>query len=560
MRISLSIKMLLLTLGSFLLLIFGILASLYLYFNRFYEPEKINQMIQSMNKFTSELESNQWTEDQLYSEVAKFMKNQNVGMSIQSPYSQFTTTAVQAMRIRKFPDNALINNIFSKNTLMMKNLQEMFPEFDTEGVFPITYAKGAASDISDYYSLASTPMSIDIVASANINGTLVLYPSTSSTTITISDTIDTYYEKGISYTISTIPYTNYRQVDFTKESTLKNGEIKIISVNLSLQSVDEVTKFLMRFFPFLITASIILTFIMVMVYTKTISKPIIRITDTANRMANMELGISSNIKRKDELGALSTSLNTLSINLKNALDDLNYANDKLKTDYENEIRQEKARKEFVANVSHELKTPLGIIRSYTEGIRDGVKSEKRAHYMEVVLNEITHMDQMLLEMLEISKFDAGIVTYNKVTSPIKPFLNKAIHVFCDKALNKGVTFELIGEFDTVKMDEKKIERVLNNLIGNAVKYCNNNSIIRIFGEHSCNIQWIRIENECPKLSEETLSKIWDRFYKVDSSHNRDIEGTGLGLAIVKSILEGHGCTYGVINTDRGINFYFTLDT
>ncbi len=534
MKTSLSAKMLLLTLGSFLLLIFGITASLYLYFNRFYEPEKINQMINSINKFTAELENSQWSDEELYSEVSKFMKNQNATMSIQSQLSLVMAAPAKAVLTNSIPDYVVL----SKE--------------------PVRADSFSSLDLTSYAPLTTGP-SLDTVAAANINGSLVLYP-TALTAATVASPLDINKKKGVTYTISTIPYTNYRQVNFIKKSTLKSGEVKITSVNLSLQSVNEVTSFLIRFFPFLISASILLSFIMVVVYSKTISKPIISITKTANRMANMELGISSDIKRSDELGALSSSLNTLSVNLKNALDDLSFANTKLTADYEKELCQDKARKEFVANVSHELKTPLGIIRSYTEGIRDGVRAEKKEHYMEVILNEITHMDQMILEMLEISRYDAGAVTYTKKASDISLYLEKSMQIFSEKAYEKGVDIQILGEFGTVIMDEKKIERAVNNLMENAVKYCSSNSTIQVFGERNGKEQRVLIENCCPALSEEAISKIWDRFYKADASHNRETEGTGLGLAIVKSIFEGHECSYEVYNTESGICFSFTLET
>lgn len=559
MRISLSVKMLLLTLGSFLLLIFGIIGSLYLYFNRFYEPEKINQMVNSINKFTTELKNNHWSDEQLYSEVSKFMKSQNVTMSIQ-PELTVSAKPAEAIQGVTVPDYVVLQKDYPINIITANTIDDVFPDFLYTGP---RFTVPNYFPVNDSLSITRTPLAaataFATVSSATINGSLVLYPASLTTTWDIGSMVESYEKKGVSYTISTIPSTNYRQVNFTKRSTLNNGEIKVTSVNLSLQSVDEVTRFLLRFFPFLISASILLSIIMVIVYSRTISKPIMSITDTANRMANMELGIFSDINRKDELGALSASLNTLSVNLKDALDDLSLANAKLTEDYENEVRQEKARKEFVANVSHELKTPLGVIRSFTEGIRDGVKAEKKEHYMEVILNEITHMDQMLLEMLEISKFDAGVVTYDKNPSDIKPLLYNSIQVFSDIVKGKEVTFELTGKFGTVIMDGQKIERVLKNLIGNAAKYCDFGSVIRIVGERSGNRQRICIENNCPKLSDEVLNRIWDRFYKADISHNRDVEGTGLGLAIVKSILEGHGCSYGVESNDRGICFYFILD-
>jgi signal transduction histidine kinase len=554
--------MLILTLSSFLILITGILAALFLYFDRFYEPEKINQMVNAINEFTTDFEEKQWSDEQLYSEVSKFMKSQNATLSIlpQESVQYATATAAATEPLSAVTTSSSPDFLVLPNRIFSSEISNQIPDFHSIDInlIPSLRIAQKAVPLSSF-----TPTMNDVKygtgTATTINGTVVLYPVVMAAGVTASTSIETHEKAGVNYTISTIPYTNYRQVNFSKISTLDNGETKITNVNLSLQSVSEVMTFLIRFFPFLIGAAILLSFVMVAVYAKTISRPIVSITSTANRMANMELGIVSEIKRKDELGALSTSLNTLSTNLKNALDDLVIANEQLKDDYENELKQDKARKEFVANVSHELKTPLGIIKSYSEGIRDGVKVEKKDYYVEVILEEINRMDQMIIEMLELSKFDAGAVTYLKKNIDFKNILDRAVSIFTSKANEKEVTFDILGEFGSVSIDEKKIERVIHNLLGNAVKYCNPNSIITIRGERVKDTLTIYIENECQLFTEEVLSKIWDRFYKADTSHNRDTEGTGLGLAITKSILEGHGSHYGVHTTDLGICFYYSMD-
>lgn len=547
MRKSLSVKMLIMTFGSFLILIFGIVATLYIYFDRFYEPLKINHTIQAINEFTASFEENNWNEDQLYEEVYKFMKSQNVTMSIKPRFIDLYPTDAGITITRNFP----IPNYYILNN------QPLF-QFSYDPNITTKLRKRAYATAFGFNAKESAGSMYGVSLSANINGKVVVYSGAPTAFTKSRDNVEEYQKDGVSYTISTIPYTNYRQVDFMKQCTLSDGEIQFTNVTLSLQSVNEVTDFLLGIFPFLIAAAVLLSVIMVIVYSRTISKPIISLTKTANQMANMDFGITSNIKRQDELGVLSASLNTLSGNLKNALEDLSQANTQLKEDYENELRQEKARKEFVANVSHELKTPLGIIKSYTEGIRDGVKAEKKDHYMEVILDEISRMDQMIKEMLEISKFDAGAVKYNKQPVEFDNILEKSVNFFTEKAGGKGVIFKISGEYGTCSIDEDKIQRVLNNLIENAVKYCNSNSLITIRGEKSDDLLTVRIENDCLAFSEEVLAKIWDRFYKADTSHNRDMEGTGLGLSIAKSILEGHGCRYGVYNTDNGVCFYFTL--
>lgn len=557
MRISLSFKMLFLTLGSFLILIVGILASIYLYFDRFYEPQKINHMIDAINEFTESFVEDQWTDEQLYSEVSKFMKSQNATLSILSPASFEVTAypAMPALETGQTPDffvlrNQLMNHPLQKDLKFspigrVKPLSILNLAIDESGLMIDTSINHGSP-----YSTGTTTI---------INGNLVLYPVAITRAVSTIDSPDVYTKNGVTYTISSLPYTDYKQVSFTKQSILKNGEVKTTNVNLSLQSVNEVMEFILRFFPYLIAATILLSILMASLYSRTISKPIVRITNTANRMANMELGISSEVQRMDELGDLSASLNTLSSNLQTALNDLSLAHEQLKADYENELRQEKVRKEFVANVSHELKTPLGIIKGYSEGIRDGVKAEKKEYYIDVILEEITRMDEMILEMLEISKFDAGVITYRKKETDVKGLIENAIRIFGQKAEVKQVSFAVQGQFDSCIADEPKMERVLNNLIGNAVIYCNPDSVITIQGSRRDCFLNISIENDCEPMSEEVLGKVWDRFYKADLSHNRDKLGTGLGLAITKSILEGHGCNYGVTNTEHGVRFFFELE-
>lgn len=571
MKTSLSLKMLILTLGSFIILIIGIIASIYFYFDRFYAPQRINRIIAAMNEFTAAYETNNWTDDQLYSEVSKFMKAQNATMSIIPHISvDYLTTDLDTTTVMsENPDIFILykdENINAGNTHKFHIFDNSY-QFTDNGSFlrhikrSRLYALNNPAIASENQKVqTSTALSCITGTTTTINGSIVVYPNMVTLSSSQADTSNkTYTKDGISYAISTIPNTNYRQVNFTKQSILRNGDMTTASVNLSLQSADEVMKFLISFFPYLIIAVILLSFLMVAIYSKTITKPIIRITNISNRMANMELGIESSVKRKDELGALSTSLNTLSANLKNTMEKLSSANEQLKIDYDNALRQEKVRKEFVANVSHELKTPLGIIKSYSEGIRDNVKIEKRNYYLDVILEETNHMDQLLQEMLEISKFDAGAVIYHKTQEEIRSLIDKSVRIYTNKLLEKNVSFEISGDFRTVYIDSEKIQRALNNLISNAIKYCNSDSVISITGQLTRERQIIRIKNDCEPFEQEVLDLLWDRFFKADTSHNRETEGTGLGLSITKSIFEGHGCSYGVSNTKDGICFYFEMD-
>ena len=436
MRKSLSLKMLFLTFGSFLILMFFIFASIYLYFDRFYEPAKIHKLVNAINGFTASLEQNKWTEEQLYSEVSDFMNKYDVTLNIGSDKDN-ALAVVKAIRgdYVRHPDYQLLNAPFQQTVLAK---QRSLYDYIRNNRLPFRFyparplTSGIKPTVINYTSL-------DAGITARINGNIVFYPSQKASPFGNTSYHQTGYRDGVVYTISNIRKTNIREIHFTKQSTRENGEVIFLDVNASLQTVDEVIELLSRFFPYLIGAAILLSVFMAFVYSKIIAKPIVKLTHTANRMVNMELGIVSEVHRKDELGALSSSLNTLSANLKKALDELSSANQQLKQDYENELRQEKTRKEFVANVSHELKTPLGVIRSYTEGLRDGIRKEKKDRYMQVILEEIGRMDLMILEMLEISRFDAGAVAYYKQNVPFEQLLNQKVLLYTDKANAKNVS-------------------------------------------------------------------------------------------------------------------------
>ena len=639
---SLSFKMLFLTLAAFLMLIVGVVLSLYIYFDHFYEPQKINRMLDAINQFSSGYELEEWSDNRLYEEVSSFMKNNNATMSIltdsdnmgiamaEGSVSTTLSPALVYLSMDAIP-SIEISATDAKPAIAVENTRQpqddLASAMDTLSistslspaafVAPVegalgtdvsednaetdTYLKhieaagdtGRSEDILTFKMKASAlstaaadpigvpaeeisvagaftengeadasagSLTLDMATSTFIDSTYVLFPVGMSIALNTDNGagLSTNEKMGIQYVLSDMPTTDFKQVNFNKTITLEDGKERQIYVNLSMQSVEEVMSILNGFIPFFLIFAVALSLLVARVYAKVVSKPIVEITNVADRMAGMELGVLSHVKRHDELGRLSKSLNTLSSNLKGALDELVLANKQLKQDYHMELRREKARKEFVANVSHEIKTPLGVIKSYTEGLRDGVKSEKREHYMSVILDEIDRMESLVVEMLEISKLDAGAAVYRKKETDIRELIDRTANHFENALMECGLSLRVEGNFGTAEIDEEKINRVLTNLMDNAMKYSEGHSEIILRGDFIEHTQKISIENRCAPLPEEALEKVWDRFYKIDVSHNRDQKGTGLGLAIVKSILEGHGSTYGVENTDDGVRFYFTL--
>ncbi|MEA1961219.1 MAG: HAMP domain-containing sensor histidine kinase [Bacillota bacterium] len=256
---------------------------------------------------------------------------------------------------------------------------------------------------------------------------------------------------------------------------------------------------------------------------------------------------------------MAESLNILSRKLDTSLKDLQEANEQLLEDMEKERQQELKRKEFVASVSHELKTPLGIIKGFAEGIKDGIHQNKQDYYLDVIINEIETMDDLVMEMLELSRFELGNYKLSRqefaMDSLVMEFNQRFRYLIDERHLKTHFDIEECN----VLADREKIEKVLNNLYSNAIRYSINEGSINIkLKKQKNNMICYSIENTGVHIPEDELDKIWDRFYRIEKSRNRVSGGTGLGLLIVKNILQMHESDFGAINTDKGVEFYFSL--
>ncbi|MEC0227833.1 sensor histidine kinase [Paenibacillus alba] len=341
---------------------------------------------------------------------------------------------------------------------------------------------------------------------------------------------------------------------------MRDGKVsELIMVLASLQQISEAYDALRLFYLYIGIGGIILILLLSSVYTKIISKPLLSLNQVALRMAQLDFSVKSPIRNNDEIGSLSRSLNSLSEKLDDTLKELYDANEQLREDMEQKQRMEQLQKEFISNVSHELKTPLSIVRGYVEGIRDGIGESKRERYLEVILGETDKMEALIKDMLELAKLESKTIKLKKswflLSDQVEDIVDKLSNHLGEKEL-KVVTI-IIGEHE-VHADQVKTEQMLVNLLMNAIRHATAGSeiTVRIGNEGEC----IRmaIDNEGEGIPEDQLETIWERFYRVEKSRNRKTGGTGLGLAIVKQILDLHESRYGAANTERGVSFYFYL--
>lgn len=344
---------------------------------------------------------------------------------------------------------------------------------------------------------------------------------------------------------------------------LVNGEIQdIVFVLSTLQPVGEATSVTRKYYIYVYIAAAILIAILSLIYSKMISKPLISLNFTASKIAELDFSAKCPVNSNDEIGNLGKTLNFLSEKLGITLNELKTANENLKGDIEKEKQLEKMRKEFIASVSHELKTPISLIEGYAEGLKDGIpKGEDIAYYLDVIIDESKNMNSLVCDMLDLSQLESGNFKLNILRFNILEFINSIYKKYLNNINDKHLKLNISSDIRSpmVYGDPYRIEQVINNLISNAIRYTPPNNTITITLKVQEDSMLIQIENEGSFIENEDLDRIWDKFYKVDKSGNKNLGGTGLGLSIVKNILYLHKSKFGVLNTNTGVCFYFTLD-
>ena len=256
-------------------------------------------------------------------------------------------------------------------------------------------------------------------------------------------------------------------------------------------------------------------------------------------------------------------MNELSKKLEHTISELKSANNELQKDIEQKIQMEEIRKEFLSNVSHELKTPIALIQGYAEGLAEGINedAESREFYCEVIIDEADKMNKMVKKLLTLNQLEFGQeqITMERfdLTALILGVI-QSVEILCrqDKIT---VLFEQ-REPVFVWGDEYQLEEVVTNYISNAIHYAGGEKQIVVSltkNEHTVRVSVFNTGNPIP---EEELGKVWIKFYKVDKARTREYGGSGIGLSIVKAIMEAHHKEYGVRNLENGVEFWFEVDS
>ena len=292
------------------------------------------------------------------------------------------------------------------------------------------------------------------------------------------------------------------------------------------------------------------------------TRPITEMNDIALRMTRLDFSRKATVDSNDEIGVLAGSLNKLSDSLSGALKELREKNAILEDEIEAERKLDVMRKGFVANVSHELKTPISIIQGYAEGLCDGMADDpaSRERYCAVIRDECERMHKLVISLLELSRYESGI-DINREDFDLSASVINIVDINSESIAASGAELELeLREREPVNADRLMTEQVIRNYLGNALSHVDAGGKIRIYTEpYGDDTIRLCVYNSGSHIGSEDMENIWQSFYRVDKSHNRAQGRFGLGLSIVRAIMLAYGRDFGVFNTEDGVVFWIELN-
>ncbi|MDA1771913.1 HAMP domain-containing sensor histidine kinase [Bacillus cereus] len=358
--------------------------------------------------------------------------------------------------------------------------------------------------------------------------------------------------EGEKWTQSEIEINGIKYLE-TIKPIMKNGQVKeIIYTMSSLQPITKATDLMSDYYIYIIAFVLVLSLIVSFYYSRVITKPLLKINEATKKIMGFEFEDQLSIKSKNEIGELSSNINQLSERMKGYID-------QLKEDLEKEKKLEQTRKDFIAGVSHELKTPLSVMQVSASMLQDGIAPEMNHYYWEALEKEIEKMNVLIDEMLNLAKYESGTYQIQMEQVYIGKLIQQVEKELQDQIKEKSLEIKTHIDDTRVKGKTNLLEQVITNLFTNAIRYTDTKQMIVIEVIEEEHGVYIGFENKGSHIAEENIEKIWEQFYRVDKSRKRVCGGTGLGLSIVKNIFELHDAEYGVTNTEDGVLFYFRLE-
>ena len=288
-----------------------------------------------------------------------------------------------------------------------------------------------------------------------------------------------------------------------------------------------------------------------------VTEPVTQITEIAHQIAHLDFSQKCDVTDDGEIGVMAQSINTMSDFMQSHIAQLEDANEQLLRDIELQKAQEEARKNLVNNLSHDLKTPIGLISGYADGLRSGMArtDEEVKEYCDVICDESDRMMTMILKMMELFRLESGTVELQREEFDLADLLNYVVEIFTIEIERNGLDFSRdYADGLYITTDYFSVEQIITNYVQNAVSHMGSGKVMKLYVTETEEHYRVNVFNSAESIPEEEFSRIWDSFYRLDKSRTgrRD---TGLGLSIVRSNMELLGGAYGVENSPGGVTFW-----
>ena len=345
--------------------------------------------------------------------------------------------------------------------------------------------------------------------------------------------------------------------------TLSNGNL--ILMRTALESIRESASVSNQFLLYVGIFAILISTVVTYFVSRGITTPVLELTDISKRMAQLDFEAKYQAKgrRRNEIDELGEHFNELSNKLEVTISELKSANNELKHDIEKKTEIDEMRKEFLSNVSHELKTPLALIQGYAEGLQECINddAQSRDFYCEVIMDEADKMNQMVKKLLTLNQLEFGNQAVTMERFNLTELIEGVISSTGILLNQNGIQIEFLEhEPMYVWGDEFMVEEVVTNYLSNAIHHADFAKKITIWYTKKEDCVRVGVFNTGKPIPEEDLPNIWIKFYKVDKARTREYGGSGIGLSIVKAIMESFHRECGVENHEDGVEFWFELDT
>ncbi len=343
--------------------------------------------------------------------------------------------------------------------------------------------------------------------------------------------------------------------------TLADGNL--ILLRTALEGIEESVGIANRFLGGVGIVAVIVCAAVIYAVTRRITNPILQLAEISEKMANLDFDAKYESRGEDEIDILGEHMNQLSEALEQTISRLKSANNELRRDIEKKTEAEQRRKEFISNVSHELKTPIALIQGYAEGLKECINddAESRDFYCEVIMDEADKMNQLVRDLLALSQLESGEgqVRFERfdLTEAVRGVISETA-ILREQA---GIRAELDAPGSIyVWADEFKVEQVVTNYVSNAIHYAAGEKRIRISIQQGNGTVRTEVFNTGSHIPEEEIGHVWEKFYKVDKARTREYGGNGIGLSIVKAIMDSFHRECGARNEEDGVTFWFELES